>query len=136
MPDEYEFEPLILHKDIPLEDKREAFQKPQIITFILIIFLAIPFMITFLFPIAILFWIIKKIFCCCCRAKQEEKPDIAEMDFIKGIPKDGRVIDMVLYGASGFTGNYVAEYLARNYILGSREAKVSGWVTFKNIFKL
>lgn len=131
MSQEYQFQPLQMHHDISLEEKRQLNQKPQICFFLLNIFIFLPIWLFVLLPLTIIYHILEKLIllCCCKKNKQEENNDPVSLGLEQTeVPKNEREYDLILYGATGFTGNFAAEYLARNYILRSNASRVSSLV--------
>lgn len=116
-----EIMPLISHKEIPLENKRKEVQKPQILLFILNLLIILPFWVSFLLPVTIIYFLLEKLFTMCCKKKaikQKENELIPRSNYKKEF-------DLVVYGSTGFTGNFVCSYLAQNYTY-SAEMKSTG----------
>ena len=131
MRQEYEFQPLRMHHDVSLEEKRKLNETPRVCIFLLNILVFLPLWLLILLPLTLIYVLIEKLVkLCCCRKKKvpvtqnDEELELNPTD----TPKNEREFDLVLYGATGFTGNFLAEYLARNYILRTNASRVSSLV--------
>jgi hypothetical protein len=80
----------------------------------------IPFWFSFLLPITIIYLIFQALFGLCCKKKAKEHKPFPVLSNVEGPDpnKETREFDLILFGATGFTGNFAAEYLALNYTLG------------------
>ena len=131
MSQEYEFQPLRMHHDVSLEEKRKLNQTPNVCLFLLNILVFLPLWFLILLPLTLIYVLIEKLVkLCCCRKKTGPIPQNDEELQLNptDTPKNERKFDLVLYGATGFTGNFMAEYLARNYILRTNANRVSSLV--------
>jgi hypothetical protein len=59
----------------------------------------------------------------CCKKKKIQKKFIP-LESVSGPDpnKNSREFDLILFGATGFTGKFAAEYLAKNYFIGPLSA--------------
>ena len=118
-----EYMKLISTEPIPIEKKREMANTSGLCMFLINLFILIPLWIGFLLPITIIYIILEKIFCMCCKKKKAHK-EFLPLDKVSKKSKESREFDLVLFGATGFTGNFAAEYLAKNYTLGTSGGRV------------
>jgi len=83
-------------------------------TFLISLFVGVPLWLGLFLPVTIVFLILKK----CGLVKGEKKQQRAEADFasLTGQKTESqREFDIVLYGATGYTGKLAAKYLAKTY---------------------
>jgi hypothetical protein len=98
-------------------DAKKLADQP-LLTFLACIFLGIP-LIIFLLPVAIFSLMVKKL---CCG----KKPKAVESFKIPDRPKTplpGRPYDMMLFGATGFTGSLAAKYIAEHTMKNTPDLK-------------
>lgn len=97
---------------------------PTLIFFLLNMFIVLPLCLFVLLPLALVYFLISYPFTLCCSKSSEkaplyvfsQKPDAKDI-----IPKAERQFDVILFGATGFTGGLAAKYMARMY--GSQKVK-------------
>jgi hypothetical protein len=122
-PKENQYDKLVSKEPIPLEKKRELANKSGICMFLIHLFITIPIWIGFLLPLTIVYVLLEKLFCMCCKKKKIQKKFIP-LESVSGPDpnKNSREFDLILFGATGFTGKFAAEYLAKNYFVGPLSA--------------
>lgn len=85
----------------------------------------LPFWLSVLLPLTLLYLLIKTLF----RGNQSIPGAFQEKELQKtslrptSTPKGQREFDLIVFGATGFTGSFVCEHLARNYelVIGKKE---------------
>jgi hypothetical protein len=122
-------------KNLPFSNLRNS-----ILIFFVSTIVGIPLFITTLFPVILFTNIYKKVFGKKKSGQVEDQKDIettivAEPSLSLGSIKaeiSEREYDLVLYGATGFTGKLCAEYLTKTYGIGENNySSLSGKKNFK-----
>ena len=107
--------------ELTLSQKQKLKNTPQTSLFAIFSAVVLPIWLIILLPLTIIYLIITKILSLLGLRKQKVPKSPAEIDSSSmeatKVPKDEREFDLVIYGATGFTGNFLCEYLAKNYYL-------------------
>lgn len=116
-----------------LKQKQKLRHVPQTKAFLIFYLIILPIWLCVLLPLTILYVIIEKLLIKANLKKVNIPHSPKEIDSSllerTKTAKEDREFDIVVYGATGFTGGFMCEYLAKNYELvvgkidGTRESK-------------
>ena len=124
-----------MNKSTPLTlaERQNLKKKPQTKAFMIFYLVLLPLWLVVLLPITILYMLFNKILHLLKLKKDTSPKSVPKIDSSALQPtstkKDEREFDIVVFGATGFTGNFMCEYLSKNYELafgkmtGQRKAK-------------
>ena len=88
---------------------------PTLPVFLSCVFLGLPLVLV-LVPFCLLSMLLKMITCNWCAGKKQPAGSAPELPVTESpVAFEAREYDLVLFGATGFTGTLAAEYLAKNY---------------------
>lgn len=119
-----------------LSQKQALKNAPKTKMFWLAVLLLLPLWLCVLLPLTICYVIVMALLSALkLRASKQTTPpnfDTSSLEPCK-VPKDNREFDVVVFGATGFTGNFMCSYLANNYELAV--GKLSGTRQPKQVSK-
>ena len=124
-PDSAKYVQLRRNAPLTLDQKRKINNSPQIGQFVLNLLVVLPILLSVLLPLALLFLILQKLCSLCRKQTPRQGPTPLSTLSPRAPNKNEREFDIVLFGATGFTGGFAAEYLARNYSLRSSSSSGS-----------
>lgn len=127
-----------MKKDTPLSlaQKQALRHKPQKKEFLIFYLVIFPIWLCVLLPLTIFYKIVEKLMIMAKIKKEKIQKSPQEIDSSLLEPtktaKEDREFDLVVFGATGFTGGFMCEYLAQNYKLIT--GKISGTRSEKQVF--
>jgi short subunit dehydrogenase-like uncharacterized protein len=107
------------NKPLSLPEKQKLKNKPQKKQFAIFYLLILPIWLVILLPLTIIYMLITKLLKILGIKKEKIPKSPSEIDSSSleatKVSKENREFDIVVYGATGFTGGFMCEYLAKNY---------------------
>lgn len=106
---------IMMERDPVLRDRKKLSLSttPEVILpFLVCLFVIFPVWIIVLLPLSVICVIWKKL--TDSKVQVVQGKDIVPLS-VSGVPSSDRVFDIILFGATGFTGKMAAVYLAKNY---------------------
>lgn len=123
---------------LTLVQKQTLRSKPQKKEFLIFYLVLFPIWLCVLLPLTIFYKIVEKLMIM-GKFKTEKIPECPEeidsssLEATKNAKED-REFDLVVFGATGFTGGFMCEYLAKNYELST--GKITGTRSGKQVLNI